>query len=87
MKSAPLDPTFEYMMRSLARWYFTRSVNKKGFYRSFRGAVEKPFLEAALEVVCGNQLKAARMLGLNRNTLHAHLKRFKINPQKYREFL
>ena len=31
--------------------------------------VEKPLIEVVLERVGGNQLHAARMLGINRNTL------------------
>lgn len=35
--------------------------------------VEKPLLEATLEHTHGNQAKAARLLGLNRGTLHKKL--------------
>ena len=35
--------------------------------------VEKPLLEAVMKRAGGNQLRAARMLGINRNTLRKKL--------------
>ena len=35
--------------------------------------VEKPLLEAVMQRAQGNQLRAARMLGINRNTLRKKL--------------
>ena len=35
--------------------------------------VEKPLLEAVMQRAHGNQLRAARMLGINRNTLRKKL--------------
>lgn len=40
--------------------------------------VEKPLIELVLKKTEGNQLKAAKMLGINRNTLHKKLKTLKI---------
>ncbi len=40
--------------------------------------VEKPLIELVLKKTEGNQLKAAKMLGINRNTLHKKLKALKI---------
>lgn len=40
--------------------------------------VEKPLIELVLQKTEGNQLKAAKMLGINRNTLHKKLKTLKI---------
>jgi two-component system nitrogen regulation response regulator GlnG len=58
---------------------------KKGIlYRSIMEAVEKPLLEQALERTRGNQLKAARLLGLNRNTLRAKIKRLEIKVEKWK---
>ena len=53
-------------------------------YRSIIEAVEKPLLEQALERTGGNQLKAARILGLNRNTLRAKIKRLEIRIEKWK---
>ena len=45
------------------------SINKKGdgaLYKVIIQAIEKPLLENTLERTFGNQLKAARILGINR---------------------
>jgi len=46
--------------------------------------VEKPLIEYALEKTGGNQVKSARMLGLNRNTLHSKIKKLNINVQQFK---
>jgi two-component system nitrogen regulation response regulator GlnG len=43
-------------------------------YRSVMARVERPLLKQALEIAGGNQLKAARLLGINRNTLRKRLR-------------
>lgn len=42
--------------------------------------VERPLLQRIMEATGGNQLRAARILGLNRNTLRKKLKMFQIMP-------
>ena len=44
-----------------------------GLFDMVLSQVEKPLLEVTLEQTNGNQAKAARMLGLNRGTLHRKL--------------
>lgn len=56
---------------------------KKGFlYRTVVEAAEKPLLENILEKTGGNQLKAARILGINRNTIRAKIKKLAIDIEK-----
>ena len=43
-------------------------------YRSIMARVERPLLRQTLELAGGNQLKAARLLGINRNTLRKRLR-------------
>jgi two-component system nitrogen regulation response regulator GlnG len=43
-------------------------------YRSVMARIERPLLRQALEIAGGNQLKAARLLGINRNTLRKRLR-------------
>ena len=43
-------------------------------YRSIMARIELPLLRQALEISGGNQLKAARLLGINRNTLRKRLR-------------
>ena len=58
---------------------------KKGrLYKSILEVIEKPLLEYILERTEGNQLKAARILGLNRNTIRSKIKRLGINVDKWK---
>ena len=43
-------------------------------YRTIMARVEQPLLRHALELCGGNQLKAAKLLGINRNTLRKRLR-------------
>lgn len=58
---------------------------KKGvLYKSILEVLEKPILERALERTDGNQLKAAKILGINRNTMRAKIKKLGIDPKAYK---
>ena len=59
---------------------------KKGvLYKSVLSAVEKPLIEQALSRTSGNQIRAAKILGINRNTIRVKIKRLGINPEAYKE--
>jgi two-component system nitrogen regulation response regulator GlnG len=45
-----------------------------GVYSRILKEVEKPLLEEALKATGGNQLRAAKLLGLNRNTLRKKIR-------------
>lgn len=47
-------------------------------YKFLLNIIEKPLIENVLHKTGGNQLKAAKILGINRNTLHAKIKRLNI---------
>jgi len=58
---------------------------KKGIlYKSIVEAVEKPLIEQTLERTEGNQLKAARILGINRNTMRTKIKKLGIDVNKWK---
>lgn len=60
-------------------------VEKKGLlYKSVLEAVERPLLEQTLERCEGNQLKAARILGINRNTMRAKIKSLGIDVSRWK---
>lgn len=60
---------------------------KRGvLYKSVLEAIEKPMIEYVLERTEGNQLKAARVLGLNRNTIRNKIKRLGISVEKWKAF-
>jgi DNA-binding protein Fis len=59
---------------------------KKGvLYKSVLEAFEKPLIEQTLERTEGNQLKAARILGINRNTMRSKINKLGINIQLYKK--
>jgi len=53
-------------------------------YRYVLDEIEKSLLEQALERTFGNQIKAAKILGINRNTLRAKIKKFGIDPNQWK---
>lgn len=53
-------------------------------YDAVVGNLEKMLIEKALERTGGNQLTAAKILGLNRNTIRAKIKKFGINIESYK---
>ncbi len=58
---------------------------KKGvLYKTVLDAVEKPLIEQTLERTEGNQLMAARILGINRNTIRAKIKKLGIDLSRWK---
>ena len=59
----------------LARYFgtFGRELPPDGLYDRVLAEIERPLLLLSLAAVKGNQLKAARLLGINRNTLRKKL--------------
>lgn len=58
--------------------------NEGRLYKAILDIIEKPLIQHALEWTDGNQFKAARILGLNRNTIRVKIKRLGINPNMYK---
>lgn len=54
----------------------------KGVYDRIMREVEKPLLRRTLKATGGNQLKAAEILGINRNTLRKKLTELEIEVEK-----
>ncbi len=57
--------------------YFSKFPKDKiphGFYNSILKEIEKPLIMQTLNVTDGNQIKASKILGLNRNTLRKKIK-------------
>ena len=58
---------------------------KRGeLYKFILETIEKPLLEHTLERTEGNQLKAAKILGINRNTMRSKIKRLGIDAKRWR---
>jgi two-component system nitrogen regulation response regulator GlnG len=52
-------------------------------YASALAAFEKPLIEHALRETGGNQLRAAKLLGINRNTLRKRITELMIEPERF----
>lgn len=53
-------------------------------YKMVMQAIEKPLIEHTLERTSGNQLQAARILGINRNTIRSKIKKLGIDPKRWK---
>lgn len=64
--------------------WLTREEPPSGtVYASALAAFEKPLIEHALGQTNGNQLRAAKLLGINRNTLRKRITELKIEPDRF----
>ena len=61
-----------------------RKSAEGALYKSIIQAIEKPLIEHTLERTEGNQLKAARILGINRNTIRSKIKKLGIDLKKWK---
>ena len=77
-KSLPLDKA----IRDIEELFF---YEKEGeLYEFLLCAVEKPLIENVLYKTEGNQLRAAKVLGINRNTLHMKIKKLNIDVNRFK---
>jgi two-component system nitrogen regulation response regulator GlnG len=73
----------EAIEQHLARHFATygQTLPPDGLYDRVLAELERPLLRLTLAAVRGNQLKAARLLGINRNTLRKKLTDLGVGPQ------
>ncbi|MFN8626980.1 MAG: sigma-54 dependent transcriptional regulator [Candidatus Binatia bacterium] len=78
------DLSLEDVVRLKLKEYFrqTRDVELTNLYPLIMQRIERPLIELTLERTHGNQLKAAALLGINRNTLHKKITQLKIAPKR-----
>ena len=78
------DLSFEEVVRRKLKAYFqqTTLLEPCDLHDIVIGQVEKPLIELTLEYTGGNQLKAAELLGINRNTLRKKITDLKIVVKK-----
>ncbi len=55
-------------------------------YKATLSDIEKNLLESVLERTSGNQLKAAKILGINRNTLRTKIQKLNIDARKWKTY-
>jgi two-component system nitrogen regulation response regulator GlnG len=64
-------------------WVDAEQPGDGELYHAALAAFERPLFELALQRTGGNQLRAARLLGINRNTLRKRLSELEIDPEGF----
>ena len=68
---------------ALATWLSAEDPPPGALYHRALAAFEKPLIEHALGRTGGNQLKAAQLLGINRNTLRKRIGELGLEPERF----
>jgi len=68
---------------ALNRWIDEQSPRSGELYDAALAAFERPLFEHALRETAGNQLQAAKLLGINRNTLRKRLSELNIEADRF----
>jgi len=68
---------------ALGRWLTANAPASGEIYARAIAAFERPLFAHMLDATGGNQLRAAQMLGINRNTLRKRLVELDIDPDSY----
>ena len=68
---------------ALDAWLAGQQIPAGSLYHAALAAFEKPLFEHALARTGGNQLRAAALLGINRNTLRKRLSELAIDPDRF----
>ena len=61
-----------------------KEIGEGNIYRNYLNRIERPLIEWSLKRSWGNQIKAARILGINRNTMRSKIRRLGIDPSVYK---
>ena len=67
----------------IGNWLEQAAFEDGTLYQEALAELERPVFGYALARTNGNQLKAAQMLGINRNTLRKRLSELEIEPDKF----
>ena len=71
----------------VSRWLESAGFAEGELYHRALAELEKPLFAHALSRTGGNQLRAARLLGINRNTLRKRLNELGLEPERFNEDL
>lgn len=82
LQSVSLEKLVKSKLEVLFQQQEEADVELNGLYSVVMEQVEKPLIELSLRAYNGNQVKAARLLGINRNTLKKKIDTYKIRPRK-----
>jgi two-component system nitrogen regulation response regulator GlnG len=82
--AAYAEMSLEDVVRMKLQEYFrqTGDVQPSDLYSLIMERIERPLIELTLERTNGNQLQAATILGINRNTLRKKISLLKITPRR-----
>ena len=76
-----------YFKKYLSKYFknFDENLNIENLHSSFISKIEKPLIESTLKLFRGNQIKASKCLGFNRNTLRTKINIYGIEVIKKRK--
>ena len=69
--------------QALNIWWDREHPAEGAIYHEALSAMEKPLIERVLRETAGNQVRAASVLGINRNTLRKKIGELDIRPEKF----
>jgi Fis family transcriptional regulator len=78
LQTVSLEKLVRSKLEVLFQQQHEAQVELDGLHKIVLEQVEKPLIELALRVYNGNQVKTAKMLGINRNTLKKKIDCYKI---------
>lgn len=76
-------PSEEGLGHAVIHWLGQQKPASGTVYAQALAAFEKPLIEHALGETSGNQLRAAKLLGINRNTLRKRIGELSIEPERF----
>jgi two-component system nitrogen regulation response regulator GlnG len=82
LATAPLEQVIEERIREFVRRFGDGIDGEENLHALFLRQMEKPLIKVVLEAARGNQVKAAGILGINRNTLRKKLGELSLLPKK-----
>ena len=77
-----LQESVEKHLREYFEAHHEGQLPPPGLYDRVMPVLEKPLIEMTLRATKGNQIKAARVLGINRNTLRKKIKTLAISVSR-----
>jgi two-component system nitrogen regulation response regulator GlnG len=80
--SAPMEQLIEERIREFVGKLGPAIDSETGLHELFLRQVERPLVKVVLEAAGGNQLRAAHILGINRNTLRKKIAELSLAPSK-----
>jgi two-component system nitrogen regulation response regulator GlnG len=81
LATAPLEQVIEERVREFVRRLGDSIEDEEDLHALFLRQVEKPLIKVVMEAARGNQIKAAGILGINRNTLRKKLAALSLLPK------